>query len=503
MPVIIVAEYITAWILEILKEGKKTLILTEPLPQQLWFCVAKTNCVQQNKTPTVASILGATAGQRKIPLKTQKNNGEEISVHVQLRYLIGCVSVVTNDGNIYQYAVSKESSNEELADLELFGYVYVTPFLNDDQSLKSIIDERKLVLAPRDANNNILTKLKDIEQYVQPFQTQGNHTRQSAITAETARQVAQVLREQKSFVDPKDVKTILNKSRQEIEISIDVLREDIQQKTVYYQTSIDATSEKLQKDIAQAHEDLRKNNDKHYSDALRKMNEQFKQIEKNLENQLMERMNTIEKQLKIECDEMRKIVEAAKSDSNQALIQAKEAAQASQQSAQYSEQASDHAKKLVESTEQRRQEFQEVMDRCEANVKDTIAKQKEFCEQSISAVRTKIQQDVERTKFSAEQSAANAKESSQAAKESAESAQKTQKDTRRQLDLQKEETNRIISEANEVTKQNERSANEANKQARQAAAAATAAFKKMEEMEKKMENALERLEKLSKKLEKK
>src|SRR6185503_15942908 len=113
----------------------------------------------------------------------------------------------------------------------------------DDRSLKSIIDGRKLVLAHRDNSNNILTKLKDIEQYVQTFQKQGDHDRKSAITTETARQVAQVLREQKSFVDPNDVKSILDKSRQEIEISIDVLREDIQQKTQYYQTSIDATSE--------------------------------------------------------------------------------------------------------------------------------------------------------------------------------------------------------------------------------------------------------------------
>jgi hypothetical protein len=506
MPVVMVAEYITGWIMEALKAGKQKLFLTEPLPQQLWLCVAQENCADQGKVAAVTDILGATAGRQKIPLKIKKDNDEETVVHVQLRYLIGCVSVVTNDGRIYQYPVSQDSSNKELADLEVFGYVYVTPFLNDDQSFQPIIDGRKLILAPRDDSHNILTKLKDIEQYVKNSQNQDNRTRQSAITAETARQIAQVLRDQKYLVDPKDVKAALNDSRQKIEISIDVLREDIQKKTEFYQTSIDATSEKLQIDVAQAQQALKKDNEERYNHTLKKINEQLKEMQVHLENQIMQRMNTIEKQLKLECDEMRKIVVVAKADSDQALIQATEAAQASQQSAQHSEQASEQAKQLVESTEQRRQEFQTVTERCETKVKQTIAEQKEFCEQAISAVRTKFQQDFERTKQSAEQAAANGKESEQAAKESAKSAQETQKDTRRQLDLQKDETKAVISEARDITKQNERSTNEAkdaSKEARQGADATMSAIKKAEKMYEKMEKALERLEKLSNKLESK
>ncbi len=497
MPVVVVAEYITAWIMDTLKGGKKNLDPAEPLPQQLWFSVAQKDCADQGNMTALTDILGATAGRQKIPLKFPNNDGTEILVHAQLRHLIGCPSVVTKNGEIYQYNVSKLPTNELLADLNLYGYVYVTPFLTHNQSIKKIIEGRNLKEPHRDPNNNILTKLKEIEQYVETFQSQGDRTRKSAITQETARQVAQVLREEKSFVDPKDVKAILDKSREEMEIRINVLRDDIKEKANFYQTSIDATSEKLEKDVTEARQALKADNEKHYNDVLKKINEQLKQIEKNLENQLMERMNTIEKQLKTECNEMRKIVEAAKVDSNQALLQANEAVEASKQSAQHSKQAHEDAKKLVESTEQRRQEFQAVMDKCEANVKQTIAQQKEFCEQSITAVRTKIQQDFERTKQAAEQSSINAKESSQAAKE-------TQKDTKRQLDLQKEETNKIISEVKEITKQNERSANEAkeaSKQTKQGADASTTALKKIDEMQKKMENALERLEKLAKKLE--
>ena len=515
MPVVIVAEYITAWIIEILRQGKKHLNVIEPLPQQLWFCIAKKDFVDQGKGTAVTDSLGGTAGRQRIPLKIQRENSKEATIHVQLRYLIGCVSLVTNDGKIYQYPISRESAKEDLEDLELFGYVYITPFLNDEKLPQEIIDGRKLILAPRDADNNILTKLKDIEQYVQTFQTQGDHTRESAITAETARQVAKVLRVEKSFVDPNDLKSTLDKSRQEIEISIDVLREDIQKKTDHYQASIEATNERLQNTISDALESLKRDNEKHYSNALQKLNEQLKRIEKNLENQVTERMNTIESQMKSECDTMRKIVETAKANSDQALKQTNEAAEASKRSAQHAEQAREDAKKLVESTEQRRQELQAVMDRCEASVKQTIAEQKQFCEQTISAVRTKVQQDFERTKASAEQASANAKESAEAAKGSAKAAQETQNDTRKQLDLQKDVTKRTISDAHEATRNSKQSADEAvrdskrsaneasdaNKRAGQAGDASTEARKRVDDMQKKFETALERLEKLSKKLE--
>jgi hypothetical protein len=505
MPIVIVAEYITALVLETLKGGKsKGLQATEPLPQQLWLSVAKENYVEHEKVKIVTDTYGSTIGQQKIPLAIYKDSGEKNLVYVQLRYLIGCVSVVTDDGKIYQYDVSKSSSKKDFTDLELFGYVYISPFLDTEEAVRSILDGRKLIEAKRDDNNDILTKLKDIEQYVQTYQNQGNEDRQMAVTLETARQVAQILREQKSFVNPRDVQNLLVESQDVIEIKIKGYQEEIEKKATYYQTSIDSTKEQLQNDLAEAKETLKKDNTKNYTNALKDLNEKLKQIEKNLENRITERMNTIENHFKTECTEMRKIVDAAKSESNQALARANEAVQKSDQSVQLCKQAREDVTKMIELTEKRRKEFEVVMARCESNVKQAITEEKKSCVQTISDVRTKVQQDFERTKHSAEQAVTNAKESAQAAKESAKSAQETQKDTRKQLDLQKEETNKIISEVKEITKQNERSADEAkdaNKHAKQTVDASTIGLKKIDEMQKKMEAALERLEKLSKKLE--
>ena len=504
MPVVLVAEYVTGWVIEALKAGKKKLVLTEPLPQQLWLCVAKENCVEQGKGTAISDIFGTTAGRQKIPLKITNEKGVEALVHVQLRHLIGCVSVVTSNNTIYQYPISRDSPDKDLTDLQLFGYVYVTPFLSDAQSVQSIIDGRKLEQAERKDSQTILTKLKDIEAHVKHFKDQDDLARQSGFRSETAGQIAQVLRDQKAFVDPKDVTAALSKSREEVELSIDVLREDIQKKTEYYQLSIDATAEKLDKDIIQAREALKKDNEDNYNHGLKKITGQLTEMQVQLENQLRQRMDTVEKQLMVECEKMQKAVEAARADADLAWGETKKAARASEKSAEQSEQANEQVKRLAESTDRRCAEFQEIMETCKANVKKTIADETARSEQVISAIRTKVQQDFERTKQSAEQAAASAKESTQSAKESVKSAQETQKESRRQLDLQKEETNKVVAEAKEVTKQNERSANEAkeaSKQTKQGADATATALKKVETMYEKMEKALERLEKLSRKLE--
>ncbi|CAF4371184.1 unnamed protein product, partial [Rotaria magnacalcarata] len=50
------------------------------------------------------------------------------------------------------------------------------------------------------------------------YQRQSNEqARQSFITAETAKEVAKVIREKKYFVDPEDVKEKLEKARYDIE----------------------------------------------------------------------------------------------------------------------------------------------------------------------------------------------------------------------------------------------------------------------------------------------
>ena len=504
MPVVMVAEFVTGWIVEALRAGEKKLVPTEPLPQQLWLCVAEENCADQGKGTAVSSILGVGASRQKIPIKIQGDNGAEVSVHVQLRHLIGCVSVVTSDGTIYQHPILRDSPDKDLADLQLYGYVYVTPFLSDGQSVQSIIDGRKLEVAKRDDGHRILTKVQDIEEHVRHFKDRDDRTRQSNTKSEAAGQIAQVLRDQKAFVDPKDVTAALNKSRQEVEFSIDVLREDMQSKTDYYQASIDATSEKLEKDITQAREALKKENEDNYNHGSKKLTGKLTEIQIHLENQSRERMDTMEKQLTIQCEKMQKLVEAARADADLAWGEAKKAARASEKSAEQSEQANEQVKKLTETTERRCADFQNVIETCKTSVKQTMAEETARSEQATTALRTKVQQDFERTKQAAEQASASAKESMQKANESVKSAQEMQKDSRRQLDLQKEETNKVVAEAKEVTRQNERSAGEAkeaSKQTKQGADATAAALKKVETMYEKMEKALERLEKLSRQLE--
>ncbi|CAF4690695.1 unnamed protein product, partial [Rotaria socialis] len=109
MAVVIVAEYVTAWLLDALKSGKQVINPTEPLPQQLWLYVAKTDPIDQGRVTKVTNVLVVSSGQQKIPLRIKNDPDKEIIVQVQLRYLIGCVTVVGADGIIYQYPISKDS----------------------------------------------------------------------------------------------------------------------------------------------------------------------------------------------------------------------------------------------------------------------------------------------------------------------------------------------------------------------------------------------------------
>jgi hypothetical protein len=213
MVVVMVAEYVAAWIIDALKAGKNEIVPTEPLPQQFWLYVAKKNPVDQGTITKVTYVVGFSAGQQKIPLKIKNLLGKEISVQVQLRYLIGCVSVVCNDGSIYQYTVSKKSPDSEFNDLEIFGYVYITPFSSDEKAFQSIVEGRKLSLARHDDHGNI-TRFEDIIEHVQTYVSQNDdHVSKSLITKETADQVAEVFCEQKIFVNSKDVKDELRKAQ--------------------------------------------------------------------------------------------------------------------------------------------------------------------------------------------------------------------------------------------------------------------------------------------------
>ena len=503
MVVVIVAEYITAWVIKTLRE-KTNLNLDEPLPQQLWFSVAKQNFLDQANKTKMTDILGTTAGRQEIPLERSTSAGQVNKVRVQLRYLVGCASVVTDGGHIYQYVDSVESPNKDLADLTLFGYVYVSPFLNKDQSDREIIDIRKLTKVTQDIDGKIVKSLKEIKDYVETFRIQNDRDKKSVITVETARQVAVILRDQKTFVDSKEVQRLLKESREEMKTEFVALREDMLEKVSKQQITIEVAKERFEEDLARAKDILQQESDKHYHEALEKMNEEIKQLEKSLEIQLMERFNTIETQLKTEYTAMRKIVDDARADANEALERTNQATEICEQLAQRTEQAAVDVTQLIELVEQRGQEFEASLNDCQAKVERTIAELRQSCEESIDAVRTRSLQDIEQSKAAVEQASIDAKAMAQDAKDSARLVVDIQKDVQSERDERRRERENAATEAKNTTKNSERllqESKEAIKYAKQSADQSQTALGEIEEMRKRLAKELDRLEKLSKKLE--
>jgi hypothetical protein len=441
MAVVMVAEYVTAWIIDALKEGKHDIVTTEPLPQQLWLYVATRNPADQGSITKVSDVVGLSAGQQKIPLRVRISPDTEISVQRPLRYIIGCVSVLGSDGRIYQYPVdlSKKSSDRDLDNLEDYGYVYVTPFSSDEKAFQSIVNGRKLKSASHDEHGNILTRFDDIIEHAQLYASRNDDVRKSLITKETANQVAEVLHQEKIFVNSKDVKDELRKANETIELSIHVLREEIQQKVEFYQTSIDAAHEQIKEESITNRETMKKDNEIHYDRVWKRLNEQLNDIEKHFNQRIEKRMTDIEQEMREKTTEILTIVETANVQSIRAIAESNQAIQISQQSVQQATQAAISAQNLVESTEQRRRELQVVANNCETTLKQTATAQKEFYERTILEMRAKFERDVERVKEAAHESAASAKESAQAAQESLLNARDIQKTTRNQLEIQKKE----------------------------------------------------------------
>ena len=501
--IVMVADYITAWIIDGLKPGKDQIISTESVSQQLWLHVAKSDPIDQGnlaKSSDVLEIL--SAGHQKISLKIKHTPGSGNTVRIQLRYLIGCASFVRDDGSIYQYRLTNDSSDKELEDLEVFGYVYASPFLSDEKTFRPIVDGRQLVLAKRDKHGTILTRFEDIIEYAQAYVNQNDqHVGGSSITKETAQQVAEVLRQQKIFVDSNDVREELGKVQETIELSVDVLREDIQEKAQFYQLSIDAAHEQIIQESEANRETMKKDNEVRYDQAWKKLNEQLKDMETGLKQLIEKRMNEIEKHMAEKTKEILKIAETGQHQSLQAIAQANQATEMSQQAMQQAKQAASSAQNLVQVGEQQHQEFQSGVKTYEAIVKQTAATQKEFYERSISEMRTKIELDFERAREAVQESAADAKASARAARESISNTQDVQKMTKNQLEIQKKEAEKTIADAKEARQQSERAfaeAREAEKQAKRAADASTAALDRVASMHEKVEKALERIEKLTK-----
>ncbi|CAF0934026.1 unnamed protein product [Adineta ricciae] len=387
LSVVTVAEYITTWIVEELKLGRDRLVPSEPLPHQLWLCVAKRDPINPEMSRKLTSGIGSNPiGHKKICLKIKNFFDKEIVVPVQIRYLIGCVSVVGNDGGIYQYPVSADASDNELKYSNFFGYVYVTPFSSDEKTLQTIVEGRKLCLASRDEHGNILTKFEDIIEHAKAYAIENKSLdpSKSLITLETAKQVTEVIRAHNIFANLDDVKEELKKTREAIELSVDAFCEEIKDKVKVCQTSIDAAHEQIREESERNRVTMTQDNEMRYENTQERLDNTVKDMEKRLEQLINTRMRRMEKRTQETAEEISKTVEIAKAQCLQAV----------ETSQQLLEQATISVRSLLQQSEQQNEKFQRDIALHKSEMKQNAATQRDLCEQMMSEMRTTIERDI-------------------------------------------------------------------------------------------------------------
>ncbi|CAF1347149.1 unnamed protein product [Adineta ricciae] len=464
MAITMFAEYVTAWIIDALKASKTELIATESLPAQLWLFVAKKNPMDQGTTVQVTDAVGVSAGQQRIPLKIRNSFGKDEEKQAQLRHLIGCVSVLGSNGHIYQYSKPTNSSDHELVDLEIFGYVYVKPFSSDKRVLDAIVDGRKLVLAKRDTHGDILTKFEEIALHAQTYADQiEQFTGESSVNKEITKQVAETLQHQHIFASLNHVDEELKKLQETVELDIDVLREDIERKVRFYQVSIDAAHEQIKIEAEANRKALAEEMHRHYEKTWQDLNEQFQNVQQHLGKFVADRLTKIEKYVEENSKKIEKEAETARSDSRIAVAQSGRASEIAQQAAQDATQAALVCGRYSKLLEQQYQEFQKKIQICETTINQKAAAQEEFCKHEIAETCDTIRSKCEQAR---------------------KAVQDVQSSTRQQLDIQKEEKEILVNEVHKARVESQKVAVEAKRAANAAAEALG-----------KVEKALERIQK--------
>ncbi len=477
--------------IDALKLGKEKIDPVKSLPQQLWLCVAQKDPFEQGSSAKLKESLGLAIGRLTIPLKRKNSFNQDVLDQVQLRHLIGYVSVLANDGHIFQCDLLRNAQeNHEMVDLEMFGYVYIAPFASDENVFRSIVQGRKLKRAKRDADGNILTRFKDIEQHAQTYALANDlHNNQATAHIQTANQVAQILKQQSVFVDHHDLKQQLNKTQESIDLTVGVLREDILEKTRLFQTSIDAAHEQLISEAQINRETMKKDNQLLYEQNRKESKSSIKEMHNHLQGVIEQRMSEIREEMQQQIQQMWSIVETARVQSQQAIEKANQATQMSQQMLDKTTEAAASAQSLVQLAERQRQGFLSTISACETAVKATAAEQRQLLERTIGDIRSKAEQDSERAQRTVQESADRAQQSFL-------SVQDIQKMTKKQLDIQRKETEKTIADAREARQLSDRAvaeAREAERQAKKAADAGTTALSKLDKIQEKVERALQRI----------
>jgi hypothetical protein len=503
MPVIIVAEYVTAWIIDALKVDKSEFMSTELLPQQLWLRVARRNPIELENLKGMSDIVGVGAGRQIIPVIVKnKETNNEISVKMPLQYLIGCASIITDDGKIYEYPMSENSVDNDLKDLRVYGYVYTSLFSSNQKSFEEIVNRRKLHASTRSPDKSILKRFDDIIPYAAILINRDNDSGQSFILTETVNRVSQVLREQKTFYDANDLAAEVEKTHIKIDNDVEVIKERMQHRADYYQTSIEAFRGEMKLDYDRSIAVIQRDNEDQCNQITRKLMEVVEQMDRRLEENISRHMIKSEQQLQMEWTKMETLIGSTRTHSNEATTTVSEAVQACQHSAEEATHASEDAKKLLEAVEIKCTEFVKTTEKHETTLKQVPSVIKLF-EGTISSERAKSQKVFESEKQRAVTSATKANQSSRAAQESFSSAQKIMTRTDEESESRKRETNDLIAKAQLAMREIEQSTALAAlvvEQAKPLADRCKEAVDVFHTMYGKFEKALERLEKKAKKL---
>ncbi|CAF3738531.1 unnamed protein product [Rotaria sordida] len=461
--VTLVAEYAVAWIIDALKEGEKEVkdkndkktkitiknfVPNKPLADQLWLCVAKQNPMKDKFTEK----LGFEMGKHKIPLK----NGKSIA----LKFLFGCPIVIVG-GISYQHSSLANKSTDD--DSIQYGYLYVDPFTSKENG-QLIIPERNL---DKLIDQSVKT-LPDILDNVGLFREGGETTSanyEEINIKQTAISFAYSMREQNLLVDPDQMKHTVQQVRSEIvdqmTTEMNVLRDDFNSKAARFQTSIDAAYEKITKDFEKCQEDLNATQRTEYQAATRKLVDQMKQSQQQLETLIKARTQEMERLLNEKCEQQNVIVHKAEQQSTVAVDTSMKAKQSSVASEQAAKQSATHAQQLVESTEQRKQDMQRAIDESLKRLEKTIAEQKEAYEKSLNELRANARVEMERMREKIEFLTTKASESARAADKAASDAKTTQKNANEQIDVLKDERKKLIKEVKEAREASEKAAADA------------------------------------------
>ncbi|CAF1045796.1 unnamed protein product [Didymodactylos carnosus] len=477
--IVLLAQYIVDFLVKILKSpsGNDKIVKYEPLAEQLWLYVAKQDMFKQEKTTRAKDTLGLSTGKRLIPVR---KSDDGTTVEVQVRQLFGCVSIITGEGTIYRFSPTKTSDSDlKLFDIRqmevIFGYVYLDPFLADDNTvIDTIISNRKL--------DKLSTQHPDKVEKIDANITDGVLTLRNvsgeklsssdggAISRQMALSIAKVITQEKLFVSKDEVSGIIDKHREDIKFDTNSLRQETKDSNFKFQTSINAAYEKIGRDFTQSLEKLTRENADQYEKASRKLADQIKESQTRLETVITTRMNEIEGEMESRCDKMMVIVTSAQQQAKAAVETSNKAVETGKKCAAKAKESSEQARELVLSTDKRKQEILEAMNKSLEITRETMAQQKHEYQASLNELHSKSKMEMEQIRLLAEQAKTSARESAQLARDSYKSSKKLEdihKDEKKKLQNALKETRKICEKAVDKA---EKAAIEAKKVSKKAAA---------------------------------